>query len=68
MIIRSTIMIIRSTILIIRSTIMIIRSTIMIVRSTIMIIRSTKDYPKDPCTQIVYTLFPKYQYRDYFKA
>ena len=25
-------------------------------------------YPKDPCTQIVYTLAPKYQYRDYFKA
>ena len=24
--------------------------------------------PKDPCTQIVYTLAPKYQYRDYFKA
>ena len=24
--------------------------------------------PKDPCTQIVYTLAPKYQCRDYFKA
>ena len=24
--------------------------------------------PKGPCTQIVYTLAPKYLYRDYFKA
>ena len=25
-------------------------------------------YPKGPCTQIVYTLAPKYLYRDYFEA
>ena len=25
-------------------------------------------YPKGPCTQLVYTLAPKYLYRDYFKA
>ena len=25
-------------------------------------------YPKGPCTQIVYTLAPKYLYRDYIKA
>ena len=25
-------------------------------------------YPKDPCTQIVYTLALKYLYRDYIKA
>ena len=25
-------------------------------------------YPKSPCTQIVYTLAPKYLYKDYFKA
>ena len=25
-------------------------------------------FPKGPCTQIVYTLAPKYLYRDYFKA
>ena len=24
-------------------------------------------YPKGPCTQIVYTLAPKYLYSDYFK-
>ena len=30
--------------------------------------RAFRAFPKDPCTQIVYTLAPKYQYRDYFKA
>ena len=25
-------------------------------------------YPLGPCTQVVYTLAPKYLYRDYFKA
>ena len=25
-------------------------------------------YPKGPCSQIVYTLGPKYLYGDYFKA
>ena len=25
-------------------------------------------FPKDPCTQMVYTLAPEYLYRDYFKA
>ena len=25
-------------------------------------------FPKGPCTQIVYTLAPKYFYRDHFKA
>ena len=28
----------------------------------------TLDCPKGPCTQIVYTLAPKYLYGDYFKA
>ena len=26
-----------------------------------------ESFPKGPCTQIVYTLAPKYLYRDYFK-
>ena len=29
---------------------------------------NTVDYPKGPCTRMVYTLAPKYLYRYYFKA
>ena len=31
-------------------------------------VENSASVPKDPCTQIVYTLAPKYQYRDYLKA
>ena len=31
-------------------------------------VQDLPSYPKGPCTQIVYTLAPKYLYRDYFKA
>ena len=33
-----------------------------------LVFRLRRPTKKDPCTQIVYTLAPKYQYRDYFKA
>ena len=37
-------------------------------KSTLMKAKVHILYPKDPCTQIVYTLASKYQYRGYFKA
>ena len=34
----------------------------------LVILGASTPYPKDPCAQIVYTLAPKYLYRDYIKA